>query len=78
MSNKLDINKLLQKPSLSTPIDYSDIEIPNITNVRQVVQNFEDWRKSQGYKTNEEKLKEAQEKASVAMAELGNSEDVYD
>lgn len=66
MRNKLDINKLLQKPSLSTPIDYSDIEIPDITKVQQVAQNFKDWRKSQGFKTNEEKLQEAQERASAA------------
>lgn len=31
-----------------------------------------------GFQTEEEKLKEAQERASAAWAELGNSEDVYD
>lgn len=75
---KFDLYKFLQQPKLFTPIDYSGIVVPDLSGVQQTVDNLDEWRKSQGYRTNEEKLKEAQEKASAAMAELGNSEDVYD
>ena len=75
---KFDLNKFLQQPKLFTPIDYSGVVVPDLSGVQQTVDNLDEWRKSQGYRTNEEKLKEAQEKASAAIAELGNSEDVYD
>lgn len=75
---KFDLNKFLRQPKLFTPIDYSGIVVPDLFGVQQTVDNLDKWRKSQGYRTNEEKLKEAQERASAAMAELGNSEDVYD
>lgn len=59
-------------------IDYTGIQIPDIEAIKRTSQQFTNWRRSMGFQTEEEKLKEAQERASAAWAELGNSEDVYD
>lgn len=79
--NKFDLNKALQAAKLYNKIDYGNLNIPD---VQQTMDNFENWRKSQGYKTEEEKKKRLEEekkkalaKSSQIWADLGNSEDVY-
>lgn len=84
MGNKnFDLVKFLQQPKLMTSLDYSGIEIPNIDNVHQIAQNFEDWRKSQGFKTEEEKQEELKKEMKDAQQrfneqDLWNSEDPYE
>lgn len=72
--NKFDLNKALNAAKIYTKIDYGDLYTPNTLDVQQTSKNFEDWRKSQGYKTVQEKMQEAM----ARMPEDINSEDVYD
>lgn len=78
--SKFDLNKALQAAKLYTKIDYGNLNIPDM---QQTMDNFENWRKSQGYKTEEEKLEDLKSKTQAAQQkfnELGlwNSEDPYE
>ena len=61
MSTKFNLNKFLQHPKLITPIDYSGIVVPDSSGVQQTVDNLDEWRKSQGYRTNEEKIEDVKQ-----------------
>ena len=39
---KFDLSKFLQSLKLFTPIDYSGITVPSVSETQEVVQNFED------------------------------------
>lgn len=78
--NKFDLNKALQAAKLYNKIDYGNLYVPD---VQQTTNNFENWRKSQGYKTEEEKqedLKAEMQADQQRFNEQGlwNSEDPYE
>lgn len=57
----------LNTHALYTPIDYSGPSVPDMSSVHRIAQNFENWRKSNGYFTEEEKKKELEEKKKNAL-----------
>ena len=80
--NKFDLNKALQAAKLYNKIDYGNLNL-NIPDVQQTIKNFENWRKSLGYKTEEEKqedLKAEMQADQQRFNEQGlwNSEDPYE
>lgn len=78
--NKFDLNKALQAAKLYNKIDYRNLYIPD---AQQTIDNFENWRKSQGYKTEEEKQEDLKTEMQAAQQrfneqDLWNSEDPYE
>ncbi len=80
--NKFDLNRVRNAAKLYNKIDYGNLNL-NIPDVQQTIKNFENWRKSQGYKTEEEKQEELKAEMQAAQQRfndqgLWNSEDPYE
>lgn len=78
--SKFALNKALKAARLYTNIDYENV--PQF-NVQQTMQDFENYRKSQGYRTKEEKQEELAKEMQAAQYRfneqgLWNSEDPYE
>ena len=70
-----------QKIKLQTPVDYSGITVPDVSGVQQTLQNFENWRKSQGYRTEEEKQEDLKTRLAVIQErtkDLGEGDSATD
>lgn len=66
LERKFDLNKRLTQPRLFTPIDYGNLQL-DVSTINQAMDGFYDTFHNLGYKTEEEKQKELEEKKKTAL-----------